>query len=92
MVTHLKRAVPTESIPQYIPDPNELITSAEARRLSGGISDMSLWRWLKKGILPQPLKIERRRYWKRGEFVAALEAAGQNGQVQAHEARSGGAQ
>lgn len=81
MQTHLKRAVQTVSIPQYTPDPDELITAFEARRLAGGISDMSLWRWIKKGILPSPLVIERRRYWRRGEFIAALNAAAERSQA-----------
>ena len=81
MQTQLKRAVPPASIPQYTPDPDELIASAEARRLAGGISDMSLWRWIRKGILPQPLMIERRRYWRRGEFVAALNSAAERNQA-----------
>ncbi len=71
MLTHLRRAAPAASAPLD----DELITSAEARRLAGGISDMSLWRWIKKGVVPQPLVIERRRYWKRADFIAALNEA-----------------
>lgn len=55
---------------------DELITSAEARRLAGGVSDMALWRWLKRGIIPEPLRIERRRYWNRRQFMDSLMAAG----------------
>lgn len=55
-----------------------LITAAKARRLAGGISDMTLWRWLTKGIIPQPIIIERRRYWRRGEYVASLHAGGRH--------------
>ena len=75
MQPHLNRAVPAASIPNYTPDPDELITAADARRLCGGISDMSLWRWIKRGVIPEPLVIERRRYWKRAVFIAALDAA-----------------
>lgn len=68
--------------PAVIPtDPEARITSAECRYLAGGISDMTLWRWIRRGIVPQPLVIERRRYWRRGEFLAALQAAGERGRL-----------
>jgi len=37
-----------------------------------GVSDMSLWRWLRDEALafPQPLKIHNRRYWKLSELQA----------------------
>lgn len=40
-----------------------LITSAELRRRNGNVSLMTLWRWVQKGILPAPLKINGRNYW-----------------------------
>ena len=52
-----------------------LITSGEAKRLAGGISDMTVWRWIRAGIIPSPLKIRGRNYWRRSEFVRSLEAA-----------------
>jgi hypothetical protein len=52
-----------------------LIGQTEARRLAGGISSMTLWRWRQAGIIPAPLSIRRRNYWRRGEFMRALEAA-----------------
>jgi predicted DNA-binding transcriptional regulator AlpA len=41
------------------------LTSAQVRLRFGGISDMTLWRWLKDENLnfPRPLTINRRRYW-----------------------------
>jgi predicted DNA-binding transcriptional regulator AlpA len=58
-------------------DTDHLITADEVRRLAGGISDMTLWRWLRRGILPQPLHIERRRYWWRSAIITSLNRAGQ---------------
>lgn len=58
-----------------MPD-ESLITAPEARRLAGAISDMTLWRWVRDGVVPQPLVIRRRRYWQRAAFVAALRCAG----------------
>ncbi|KAA6184145.1 transcriptional regulator [Thiohalocapsa marina] len=66
------------ALPANAVEGDALITAAEARRLAGGISDMTLWRWLRKGIIPQPIVIKRRRYWRRGEYLAALHSAGQH--------------
>jgi predicted DNA-binding transcriptional regulator AlpA len=51
---------------------NRLITSAEVRRIFGGISDMSLWRWVNDPALgfPQPVYIQRRRFWNAQEIEA----------------------
>jgi predicted DNA-binding transcriptional regulator AlpA len=45
---------------------------AGAVRTRYGVSDMSLWRWLRDERLgfPQPTRINNRRYWK----IAELEA------------------
>jgi predicted DNA-binding transcriptional regulator AlpA len=45
-----------------------------------GVSDMSLWRWLRDEALlfPSPIRIHNRRYWKLAEleaWEAAREAA-----------------
>lgn len=68
--------VPATAAPAapYTPDADVLIDSAAARALAGGISDMTLRRWIARGILPKPRHIERRRFWKRGEVLAALAA------------------
>ncbi|WP_222930808.1 helix-turn-helix transcriptional regulator, partial [Allochromatium palmeri] len=52
---------------------SERLPSTEARRLAGNVSDMTLWRWVNLGIIPRPLKIRNRNYWRRGQFLAALE-------------------
>jgi hypothetical protein len=65
----------TESRGIFSPDSDVLINSTTARLLAGVISSMSLWRWIRAGIIPEPLKIRGRNYWRRGEFIAALEAA-----------------
>jgi hypothetical protein len=56
------------------PDPETLIDAAELRRICGGISDMTVRRWEARGILPPPQHIERRRFWRRGDVLAALAA------------------
>ena len=54
---------------------NKLITSATVRELCGGISDMSLWRWLNNEEMhfPNPLIISRRRYWRETEIFNWIE-------------------
>ena len=44
----------------------KLISATTVREICGGISDMSLWRWLNDPNLdfPKPLYISRRRYWR----------------------------
>lgn len=52
------------------------ISSTAVRTLCGGVSDMTLWRWLRDPELsfPKPVYIARRRYWREAEVVAWLEA------------------
>lgn len=51
--------------------PDELIQAAEVRRIFGGVSDMSLWRWLDNPDLnfPRPIVISRRRFWRKTEIA-----------------------
>ena len=55
---------------------DSLISANEAKRLAGAVSSMTLWRWYRAGIIPDPIKIRRRNYWQKTEFVAALNRAG----------------
>lgn len=52
-----------------------LISAAAVRELCGGVSDMSLWRWLNNPELefPRPIHIQRRRYWREAEMLAWIE-------------------
>ena len=42
---------------------NKMRKASYVKDYFGGVSDMSLWRWMKSGILPEPLKINGQRYW-----------------------------
>lgn len=57
----------TESPPKY-----RHIPASTVREMCGGISDMSLWRWCKNSDFPQPVRINRRRYWREADVVAWL--------------------
>lgn len=54
---------------------NKLIPAAAVRDTLGGVSDMTLWRWLNDPALnfPQPIRIQKRRYWRENEIAAWLE-------------------
>lgn len=54
---------------------SKLIKAEAVRELCGGISDMSLWRWLNDPKLnfPKPIKIQTRRYWREAEVTEWLE-------------------
>lgn len=43
--------------------PSPLIRSHTVKRMFGGVSDMTLWRWLKRRGFPKPQKIAGRCYW-----------------------------
>ena len=55
-----------------------LIPASEVRALLGGITDMTLWRWLQDEQLafPQPIRIKTRRYWRYCDLNAWLEEQG----------------
>ena len=61
-------------------DQNIRVPATRVRELCGGISDMTLWRWLDDTSLafPRPIYIGRRRYWKEVTVVAWLDAFGQS--------------
>ena len=54
----------------------KLIPAATVRELCGGVSDMTLWRWLDNPALdfPRPIYISRRRYWRQADVLAWVEA------------------
>ncbi|MCF8512686.1 MAG: transcriptional regulator [Rhodobacteraceae bacterium] len=55
--------------------PPKHITAHQLREVLGGISDMTLWRWINDPAkrFPQPIKIGACRLWKADEVTAYLE-------------------
>ena len=51
------------------------IPAANVRELCGGVSEMTLWRWLNNPELkfPRPTYIGRRRYWREADVVRWLD-------------------
>ena len=54
------------------PNPSEpLMTANQVREFFGGISEMTLWRWLHDASLnfPRPILIRKRRLWQQSEIL-----------------------
>jgi len=51
-----------------------LISAKDVRTRCGGISDMTMWRWLESETLgfPRPIYIQRRRFWEEDEVEAFI--------------------
>ena len=47
-----------------------LIPARAVRARFGDISNMTLWRWVQRGILPEPVKINSRNYWRATDVEA----------------------
>ena len=75
MGTPRRYAAPSAAVPTSIVPDDALINQGAARLLAGDVSDMTFWRWRRAGMIPEPIKIRGRNYWRRGNFVRALEAA-----------------
>ncbi|GGD42112.1 helix-turn-helix transcriptional regulator [Sinisalibacter lacisalsi] len=73
---HSQAQVSPANVPRDELKPNKIIPASEVRDICGGISDMSLWRWLQDPELkfPRPLYIARRRYWREEDVIAWLES------------------
>jgi len=52
-----------------------LISDPELRRIAGGITSMTVWRWRKAGILPPALVLNGRNYSRKSEVDQALARA-----------------
>lgn len=47
------------------------VSANVVREIAGGISDMTLWRWIRDPALnfPQPVYIGRRRFWRESDVA-----------------------
>lgn len=50
-----------------------LIPQPKLRRMFGGVSNMTLFRWRQNGTLPEPIVINRRNYYRESD-IAAMQA------------------
>jgi predicted site-specific integrase-resolvase len=58
-----------------IPEGEALITATQACEFAGGVSKMTLRRWIKAGVIPKPIKIRKRNYFRRADYLRALKKA-----------------
>lgn len=58
--------------------PDKRIPAATVRNICGGVSDMTLWRWIKREGFPAPIYIAKRRYWRENSVLEWLDAQGEN--------------
>jgi predicted DNA-binding transcriptional regulator AlpA len=51
------------------------IGAAKVRELCGGVSNMTIWRWMQREDLnfPKPTMIGKRRYWREADIIAFLD-------------------
>lgn len=53
---------------------NKLVPAPKARKeYFGGISAMCEWRWRKSGILPEPININGRNFYRESDLIAVQE-------------------
>lgn len=55
---------------------HNVIPAKAVREMCGGVSDMTIWRWLNDPEMdfPKPLYIGRLRYWREAELIEWLES------------------
>ncbi|WP_273524436.1 helix-turn-helix transcriptional regulator [Rhodosalinus sediminis] len=53
----------------------KMLSARQVREMLGGISNMTLWRWLNSGEhgFPRPKYIGQRRYWREADIINWLE-------------------
>ena len=55
---------------------NKLVPATKARNeYLGGISAMTEWRWIRDEILPPPIKINRRNFYRDSDLLAVPQRA-----------------
>jgi predicted DNA-binding transcriptional regulator AlpA len=61
---------PFEALSISEPRDDDLVTSREVRRMFGGVSEMTLWRWMRSESVqfPKPITISGKNYWYLGDL------------------------
>ena len=49
---------------------NPLLSSRTVKANFDGISDITIWRWVRDNKLPKPIKIGRRNFWRKSDIDA----------------------
>ncbi len=53
-------------------DDEALLNSAQTKARCGNVTDICIWRWMRDArvAFPQPVKINKRNYWRLGDLRA----------------------
>jgi predicted DNA-binding transcriptional regulator AlpA len=46
----------------------KLLKASAVSERYGCVSDMTLWRWVRDGVIPHPVKINGRNYWREADL------------------------
>lgn len=60
-----------KSITDVLNDDDILLTKNQVKAARGDVTDMAIYRQVKAGWLPKPLKINSRCYWRKSDIVKA---------------------
>lgn len=73
MQTHRSQpaAAPGAGVLETFAD-DALVTQPQLKRITGNVSDMTIWRWRRAGLLPEPMSVRGRNYWRARDVRAAL--------------------
>jgi predicted DNA-binding transcriptional regulator AlpA len=85
--THQVSELREASLPPVVADDEVLLTAQQVCARLGGISQMTLWRWLASDVVrfPQPtLRINKRRFWSTKSFRLWLAERRSEGAAPAH--------
>ena len=47
-----------------------LVSQTSVKKQLGDVIDMTMWRWRRQGILPPPIVINTRNYWRQSQIDA----------------------
>jgi predicted DNA-binding transcriptional regulator AlpA len=53
-------------------DSETLLNARQVRKRLADCSDMTLWRYIRAGVVPDPLVIRRRRFWRASDIDAVI--------------------
>ncbi len=68
---------------EYSDGCDTLVASTDVRREFGNITDVTLWRWERDGVIPPALRIRGRKFWRRSTLERLKAEASKPGGISA---------
>jgi hypothetical protein len=56
-----------------------LLSQREVKRRMGNVSSMTIYRWRQSGMLPAPIVMNRRNYWRAADIELVISIASTSG-------------